>query len=72
MAGKRPEALTNAAMDATLKRLGLTIRDLIEAEERMNKHGSGHFNVNRMSSIKDIKKKNEKKKKKTKKDKYTT
>mgnify|MGYP003139273337 CR=1 FL=1 len=64
MAGKRPEALTNPAMDATLKRLGLTIRDLIEAEERMNKHGSGRFNVNRMSSIKDIKKKNEKKTKK--------
>ena len=39
---KDPQALTNDAADLTLKRLGLTIQDLIDREKRMSGiRGSG-------------------------------
>tara|TARA_R100000781_G_scaffold74809_1_gene46562 strand:+ start:1179 stop:1403 length:225 start_codon:yes stop_codon:yes gene_type:complete len=71
MSGKLNEALMNDSMIQELKSLGLTIRDLKEAEKKMKEHGSGSFNVNKMSSIKDIIKEKQKKKK-TKKTKKKT
>jgi len=38
-----PRAITNPAMDKELKRLGLTIQDLIDAEKKM-KPSSPHYN----------------------------
>ena len=41
--GSDKRAVTNKAMDAELKRLGLTIQNLIDAENKM-KPGSPHYN----------------------------
>jgi len=40
--GSDKRAITNKAMDAELKRLGLTIQNLIDAEKKM-KPGSPHY-----------------------------
>ena len=58
-------AVTSKGMDKTLKKLGLTIQDLIDAEEKM-KPSYPRWNINKKNSAKSllIAQANKKKKKK--------
>ena len=49
--GKDTRAITNKTMNKELKRLGITIDDLIEAEKKM-RPGGNHYNVNWSKGLK--------------------
>jgi len=65
MADKR--AVTSKGMDKTLKKLGLTIQDLIDAEEKMKRHDPSRWYINKKNSSKSLMIAQAKKKKKDKK-----